>query len=198
MELDQQKLRRSFCLNMGFTIIAFCSLVVTMAVAGDYQKLWILLGVLALFVVSGIRFIKGSARGVVFRLGRFSAIKVAGLRWIIPGVDRMVRVSLRETVMDIPTEEVITRDRVPVKVNAVLYFRVVHPELAVINVENYLYGTAQMAQATLRDVCGRAKLNELHSHRERLNRQLRFLLDKHLEPWGIEVLAVEVKQIDRG
>jgi regulator of protease activity HflC (stomatin/prohibitin superfamily) len=110
----------------------------------------------------------------------------------------MVRVSLRETVMDIPPEEVITRDKVSVTANAVLYFRVVRPEQAVTQVENYLYGTAQMAQVALSDVCGRAKLNEFLSHRDRLNRQLRFLLDKHLEPWGIEVLAVEIKQIDRG
>ncbi len=198
METDPQRLPRSFYLSMGFTVIVCCSLVVAHAVAGDYQKLWILLGVLALFVVSGIRLIKALDRGVVFRLGRFTGVKAAGLRWIIPGVDRMVKISLRETVMDIPTEEVITRDRVSVKVNAVLYFRVVHPERAVLNVENYLYGTGQIAQAALRDVFGRAKFNELVSQRERLSRQLRFLLDEHLEPWGIEVLAVEVKQIDRG
>jgi regulator of protease activity HflC (stomatin/prohibitin superfamily) len=148
--------------------------------------------------VSGIRLINENDRGVVFRLGRFTGVKTAGLKWIIPLVDRMVRVSLRETVMDIPPEGVITRDKVSVTVNAVLYFRVVRPEQAVTQVENYLYGTAKMAQVDLSDVCGRAKLNEFLSHRDRLNRQLRFLLDKHLEPWGIEVLAVEIKQIDRG
>ena len=104
----------------------------------------------AILLLMGIRVITEYERGVVFRLGRFAGVKDAGLKWIIPGVDRMVRISLREIVMDIPPQEVITRDNVSVKVNAVLYFRVLHPEKAVIQVENYLYGTSQLAQTTLR------------------------------------------------
>ena len=126
--------------------------------------------------------------------GRFAGVKEAGLRWIIPGVDRMVRISLREIVMDVPPQEVITRDNVSVKVNAVLYFRVLHPEKAVIQVENYLYGTSQLAQTTLRSVCGQAELDELLAERERINQQLQEIIDQQTEPWGVKVRAVEVKQ----
>ena len=114
------------------------------------------IGIPAAFLVMGIRILTEYERGVVFRFGRFVAVKEAGLRWIIPGVDRMVRISLREILMDVPPQEVITRDNVSLKVNAVLYFRVLHPEKAVIQVENYLYGTSQLAQTTLRSVCGHA------------------------------------------
>ncbi len=152
-------------------------------------------GLLALFLL-GVRIITEYERGVVFRLGRYNGIKEAGLKWIIPGVDRMVRISLREIVMDVPPQEVITRDNVSVKVNAVLYFRVLHPERAVIQVENYLYGTSQLAQTTLRSVCGQAELDELLSDRERINQQLQEIIDLQTEPWGVKVRAVEVKQID--
>jgi regulator of protease activity HflC (stomatin/prohibitin superfamily) len=135
-------------------------------------------------------------RGVVFRLGRFNGVKTAGLRWIIPGVDRMVRIGLREVVMDVPPQEVITRDNVSVKVNAVLYFRVLHPEKAVIQVENYMYGTSQLAQTTLRSVCGQAELDDLLAERDRINQQLQEIIDLQTEPWGVKVRAVEVKQID--
>jgi regulator of protease activity HflC (stomatin/prohibitin superfamily) len=144
----------------------------------------------------GFRVITEYERGVVFRLGRFSGVKDAGLKWIIPGVDRMVRISLREIVMDIPPQEVITRDNVSLKVNAVLYFRVLHPEKAVIQVENYLYGTSQMAQTTLRSVCGQAELDDLLAERERVNQKLQEIIDNQTEPWGVKVRAVEVKQID--
>jgi len=153
-------------------------------------------GILALLAVAGIRVITEYERGVVFRLGRFSGVKTAGLKWIIPGIDRMVKISLREIVMDIPTQDVITRDNVSVKVNAVLYFRVLHPEKAVIQVENYLYGTSQLAQTTLRSVCGQAELDDLLADRERVNRQLQEIIDLQTEPWGVKVRAVEVKQID--
>jgi regulator of protease activity HflC (stomatin/prohibitin superfamily) len=156
----------------------------------------ILLGVLALLVVSGIRVITEYDRGVIFRLGRFTGVKTAGLKWIIPGVDRMVRISLREIVMDIPAQEVITRDNVSVKVNAVLYFRVLGPDKAIIQVENYLYGTSQLAQTTLRSVCGQAELDELLSDRDRINQQLQEIIDQQTEPWGVKVRAVELKQID--
>ncbi len=150
----------------------------------------------AVLVMMGFRVITEYERGVVFRLGRFAGVKEAGLKWIIPGVDRMVRISLREIVMDIPAQEVITRDNVSVKVNAVLYFRVLHPEKAVIQVENYLYGTSQMAQTTLRSVCGQAELDELLAEREQINQKLQEIIDNQTEPWGVKVRAVEVKQID--
>jgi regulator of protease activity HflC (stomatin/prohibitin superfamily) len=150
----------------------------------------------AVLIMLGIRVLQEYERGVVFRFGRFAGVKPAGLQWIIPGVDRMVRIGLREIVMDVPPQEVITRDNVSVKVNAVLYFRVLHPERAVISVENYLYGTSQLAQTTLRSVCGQAELDELLAERETINQKLQEIIDQQTEPWGVKVRAVEVKQID--
>tara|TARA_B100001123_G_C15010249_1_gene907248 strand:+ start:71 stop:835 length:765 start_codon:yes stop_codon:yes gene_type:complete len=157
---------------------------------------FLLVGILGALLFAGIRVLQEYERGVVFRFGRFNGVKDAGIRWIIPGVDRLVRVSLREIVMDVPSQEVITRDNVSVKVNAVLYFRVLHPEKAVIQVENYLYGTSQLSQTTLRSVCGQAELDELLSERDDINRQLQEIIDQQTEPWGVKVRAVEVKQID--
>ncbi|MBW2578406.1 MAG: slipin family protein [Deltaproteobacteria bacterium] len=154
------------------------------------------IGLVAALFVFGIRIITEYERGVIFRLGRFVAVKTAGFKWIIPGVDRMVRISLREIVMDVPSQEVITRDNVSVKVNAVLYFRVLHPEKAVIQVENYLYGTSQLAQTTLRSVCGQHQLDELLAERDDVNQKLQEIIDLQTEPWGVKVRAVEVKQID--
>jgi regulator of protease activity HflC (stomatin/prohibitin superfamily) len=154
------------------------------------------IGIPAAFLFMGIRILTEYERGVVFRFGRFVGVKEAGLRWIIPGVDRMVRISLREIVMDVPPQEVITRDNVSLKVNAVLYFRVLHPEKAVIQVENYLYGTSQLAQTTLRSVCGQAELDDLLAERDRINQKLQQIIDDQTEPWGVKVRAVEVKQID--
>ncbi len=151
---------------------------------------------LAGLVISGFRVLAEYERGVIFRLGRFAGVKTAGLKWIIPLVDRMVRVSLREVVMDVPPQDIITRDNVSVKVNAVLYFRVLHPENAVIQVENYLYGTSQLAQTTLRSVCGQAELDELLAERDKLNRELQEELDRGTDPWGVKVRAVEIKHID--
>ena len=151
---------------------------------------------LALLVLAGVRILKEYERGVVFRLGRFQGVRSAGLKWIIPGVDHMDRVSLREIVMDVPPQEVITRDNVSVRVNAVLYFRVLHPEKAVISVENYLYGTSQLAQTTLRSVCGQGELDDLLAERESINQKLQEIIDLQTEPWGVKVRAVEVKQID--
>ena len=156
----------------------------------------ILLGILFAIIIAGVRIIPEYERGVIFRLGRFVGIRTAGLRWIIPGVDRMVRIGLREIVMDVPSQEVITRDNVSVKVNAVLYFRVLHPDKSVIQVENYLYGTSQLAQTTLRSVCGQAELDELLAERDRINQKLQEIIDLQTEPWGVKVRAVEVKQID--
>jgi regulator of protease activity HflC (stomatin/prohibitin superfamily) len=154
------------------------------------------IGIVAFLIVLGIRVLQEYERGVVFRFGRFNGVKPAGLQWIIPGVDRMVRIELREIVMDVPPQEVITRDNVSVKVNAVLYFRVLHPEKAVIQVQNYLYGTSQLAQTTLRSVCGQAELDELLAEREAINQKLQEIIDLQTEPWGVKVRAVEVKQID--
>ena len=156
----------------------------------------ILVAILLALFAAGVRILNEYERGVLFRLGRFAGVKPAGFRWIIPGVDRMVKVSLREIVMDVPSQEVITRDNVSVKVNAVLYFRVLHPERAVISVENYLYGTSQLSQTTLRSVCGQAELDELLAERETLNRRLQEIIDQQTEPWGVKVRAVELKQID--
>ena len=135
-------------------------------------------------------------RGVVLRLGRFAGVKGPGLVLILPFVDQILRVSLREIVMDVPPQEVITRDNVSLKVNAVLYFRVLHPEKALLQVENYLYGTSQLSQTTLRSVLGQAELDELLSERESINRRLQTIIDQQTEPWGVKVRNVEVKQID--
>jgi len=148
------------------------------------------------FILAGIRILQEYERGVLFRFGRYGGVKEAGIRWIIPLVDRLVKVSLREIVMDVPPQEVITRDNVSVKVNAVIYFRVLHPEKAVIQVENYLYGTSQLSQTTLRSVCGQAELDELLAERDAINQRLQEIIDLQTEPWGVKVRAVEVKQID--
>jgi regulator of protease activity HflC (stomatin/prohibitin superfamily) len=156
----------------------------------------ILVLVLLALLASAVRVLQEYERGVLFRLGRFSSVKGAGLRLVIPFVDRLVRVSLREVVMDVPPQDVITRDNVSVKVNAVIYFRVLHPQDAIIKVENFLYGTSQLAQTTLRSVCGQAELDHLLADRERLNQQLQRELDHGTDPWGVKVRAVEIKHID--
>ncbi|HZO08101.1 MAG TPA: slipin family protein [Myxococcota bacterium] len=161
-----------------------------------FSGVLIFVAIAVVLFAMGARIIAEYERGVVFRLGRFEGVKGAGLKWIIPFVDRMVRISLREIVMDIPAQDVITRDNVSVKVNAVLYFRVLHPEKAVISVENYLYGTSQLAQTTLRSVCGQAELDSLLAEREQINQKLQEIIDHQTEPWGVKVRAVEVKQID--
>ena len=149
-----------------------------------------------LFLASAIRILKEYERGVIFRLGRVIGAKGPGLIILIPVVDRMVKVSLRLVAMDVPPQDVITRDNVSVKVNAVIYFRVMAPNNAVVEVENYLYATSQMAQTTLRSVCGQGELDELLSEREKINTQLQEILDEHTDPWGIKVSTVEVKHID--
>ena len=156
---------------------------------------------IAVFVLLGllfasVRVLAEWERGVLFRLGRFQVVKGAGLRIVIPGIDQLIRVSLREVVMDVPPQDVITRDNVSVKVNAVLYFRVVHPEHAIIGVENFLYATSQLAQTTLRSVCGQCELDHLLADRERINHQLQAELDRGTDPWGVKVRAVEIKHID--
>jgi regulator of protease activity HflC (stomatin/prohibitin superfamily) len=136
-------------------------------------------------------------RGVVFRLGRLQAHpRGPGLIFILVPIDRLVRISLRTIVLDVPPQDIITRDNVSVKVNAVVYFRVVEPNRAVVEVENYHYATSQLSQTTLRSVLGQVELDDLLSQRERLNSQLQSILDKHTDPWGIKVSMVEVKHVD--
>jgi len=149
-----------------------------------------------MFLWSAINILKEYERGVVFFLGRFQAVKGPGLIILIPGVQKMVKVSLRTVAMDVPPQEVITRDNVSVRVNAVIYFRVVAPDKAIIQVENFLYATSQLAQTTLRSVCGQAELDELLAEREKINKQIQGILDRQTDPWGIKVSVVEVKGID--
>lgn len=148
------------------------------------------------FLASAVRVLNEYERGVVFRLGRLIAVKGPGLILLIPMIDRMVRVSLRTVAMDVPPQDVITRDNVSVKVNAVVYFRVVEPTRAIVEIENFLYATSQLAQTTLRAVVGEASLDDLLSEREKLNHQLQSILDHQTDPWGIKVSIVEVKHID--
>jgi len=150
-----------------------------------------------LFLASAIRILNEYERGVIFRLGRvMDKAKGPGLIILIPVVDKMVKISLRLVAMDVPPQDVITRDNVSVKVNAVIYFRVMDSIKAVVEVENYLYATSQLAQTTLRSVCGQAELDELLSDRDKINSQLQEILDKHTDPWGVKVTTVEVKHID--
>ncbi len=151
---------------------------------------------LLFFLASAIRILNEYERGVIFRLGRVIGAKGPGLIILIPIVDKMVKVSLRLIAMDVDPQDVITRDNVSVKVNAVIYFRVMDPVKAVIEVENYMYATSQLAQTTLRSVCGQAELDELLSEREQINSQLQEILDTHTDPWGIKVSTVELKHID--
>ena len=158
---------------------------------------WILAVVLVVFfLVSAIKVLREYERGVIFRLGRVINVKGPGLILLIPIIDKMVKVSLRLVTMDVPPQDVITRDNVSVKVNAVIYFRVMDPNKAVIEVENYMFATSQLAQTTLRSVCGQVELDELLAQRDKINAQLQSILDKHTDPWGIKVSTVEVKHID--
>jgi regulator of protease activity HflC (stomatin/prohibitin superfamily) len=151
---------------------------------------------LILFLSTAIKILREYERGVVFRLGRVIDTKGPGLVIIIPIVDKLIRVSLRLVAMDVPPQDVITRDNVSVKVNAVIYFRVMDPNKAIIEVENYLFATSQLAQTTLRSVCGQVELDEILSQRDRINTRLQEILDKSTDPWGIKVSNVEVKHID--
>jgi regulator of protease activity HflC (stomatin/prohibitin superfamily) len=151
---------------------------------------------IVLFLASAIKILKEYERAVIFRLGRIIKTKGPGLIILIPVVDKMVKVSLRLVAMDVPPQDVITRDNVSIKVNAVIYFRVMDPTNATIEVENYLFATSQLSQTTLRSVCGQVELDELLAEREKINTQLQGILDKHTDPWGIKVATVEVKHID--
>lgn len=149
-----------------------------------------------MLAASAVRILPEYERGVLFRLGRFAGTRGPGLFFIIPGVDRLIRVSLRTVVMDVPAQDVITHDNVTVKVSAVIYFRVIEPDKAIIEVENFLYATSQLSQTTLRSVLGQVELDELLANREKINRELQQILDRHAGPWGVKVSNVEVKNID--
>ncbi|MDL1981400.1 MAG: slipin family protein [Deltaproteobacteria bacterium] len=148
------------------------------------------------FLTSAIRILNEYERGVIFRLGRVIKAKGPGLIILIPLIDKMLKVSMRLVAMDVDPQDVITKDNVSVKVNAVIYFRVIDPTKAIVEVENYNYAMSQLAQTTLRSVCGQAELDELLSAREKINSQLQEILDTHTDPWGIKVATVELKHID--
>jgi regulator of protease activity HflC (stomatin/prohibitin superfamily) len=157
----------------------------------------IILVVIAFYLISSIKIVNEYERGVIFRLGKLlSQPKGPGVILVFAPIDRMARVSLRTIVMDVPPQDIITRDNVSVKVNAVVYFRVMDPRKAIVEVESYHYATSQLAQTTLRSVLGQVELDDLLSERERLNAQLQEILDRHTEPWGVKVASVEVKQVD--
>ena len=159
--------------------------------------MWIFLGVVFLIIISNmIRVVNEYERGVIFRLGRLIGAKGPGLFFLIPIVDRMVKISLRTVTFDVTPQEIITRDNVPVKVNAVVYFRVLDPCKAVVEVENYQLATMQIAQTTLRGVLGQSELDDLLSEREKINQRLQQIIDEQTDPWGIKVSIVEVKEVE--
>jgi len=167
-----------------------------MGITGLPSGAFFLVVFILILAASAIKILREYERGVIFRLGRLIGAKGPGIIFIIPGIDKLLRISLRTVTMDIPPQDVITRDNVSIKVNAVVYFRVIDPNRAVVEVENYLYATSQLAQTTLRSVVGQMELDELLAQREKINVQLQDILDKHTEPWGIKVSLVETKQVD--
>ncbi len=154
----------------------------------------IIIAVIVLF--ASIKVLNEYERGVVLTLGRFSGVKGPGLIILIPGIQQMFRISTRVVVLDVPPQDIITRDNISVKVNAVVYFRVVNPQSAILNVENFMYATSQLSQTTLRSVLGQQELDDLLSNRDKINQNLQQILDLHTEPWGIKVSSVEVKNVD--
>jgi len=167
-----------------------------MGMTGLPSGLFFVIVFVVIVAASAIKILREYERGVIFRLGRLIGAKGPGLIFIIPGIDKLLRISLRTVTLDIPPQDVITRDNISIKVNAVVYFRVMDPNKAVVEVENYLYATSQLAQTTLRSVVGQADLDELLSQRDKINVTLQDILDKHTEPWGIKVSLVETKQVD--
>ena len=147
-------------------------------------------------LIGGVKVLREYERAVIFRLGRLVPHRGPGIIYVIPAVERMVRIDLRTVAMDIPAQDVITRDNVSVKVNAVLYFRVLDPSRATVEIENYLFATSQLAQTTLRSVCGQAELDDLLAEREKINSQIQQIIDAQTDPWGVKVSLVELKHID--
>ena len=153
-------------------------------------------GLVVAWFFMGLRIINEYEQGVVLRLGRYSGLRTAGLKWIIPFVDRMIIIDMRITAEQVPPQDVITRDNVSVKVNAVIYFRVVQADRAFLQVTDFLFATSQFAQTTLRSVLGQVDMDDLLSQRDKINLRLQEIIDRHTEPWGVKVTAVEVKQVD--
>jgi regulator of protease activity HflC (stomatin/prohibitin superfamily) len=164
--------------------------------AGISPAIFFLIIFVIIVASAAIKILREYERGVIFRLGRLIGAKGPGLIFIIPGVDKLLRISLRTVALEIPPQDVITRDNVSIKVNAVVYFRVIDPNKAVVEIENYLYATSQLAQTTLRSIIGQSQLDELLSERDKINIKLQDVLDKQTEPWGIKVSLVETKQVD--
>ena len=164
------------------------------------EQTGVLLFVFIIFAViviaNSVKILREYERGVVFRLGRMIGVRGPGIIWLWPFIERMVKVSLRTVVMDVPPQDIITQDNVSLKVNAVVYFRVMQPEKAIVEVENYLFATSQLSQTTLRSVLGQSELDDLLSQRDKINQKLQQIIDSHTEPWGVKVSNVEVKQID--
>ena len=160
------------------------------------QPLYFILILLALILLSAIKILREYERGVIFLFGKFYKVKGPGIILVIPGAQKMVRVSLRTVVMDVPPQDIITKDNVTVKVNAVVYFRVLDPRKAIIEVEDFLYATSQICQTTLRSILGQSQLDDLLSNREEINNHLQKVIDDQTEPWGIKVANVEVKNVD--
>ncbi len=160
------------------------------------SPIYVIVAFVVILLASAIKILKEYERGVVFRLGRSIGYKGPGIIFLIPLVDRMVKVSLRTIAMDVPPQDIITKDNVSVKVNAVLYFQVVFPDKAIIEVEEYLFATSQLAQTTLRSVLGQAELDELLSARDKINHELQQIIDEQTDKWGIKVSMVEVKHVD--
>ena len=152
--------------------------------------------ILIVVIFTSIKVLNEYERGVILTFGRFTGVKGPGLIFVIPGVQQMFRMSTRVVVLDVPPQDVITRDNISVKVNAVIYFRVVNPQAAVLNVENFMYATSQLAQTTLRSVLGQQELDDLLAQRDKINKNLQEILDLHTEPWGIKISSVEVKNVD--
>jgi len=161
-----------------------------------FSPLIVIAILVVIFLAASLKIVPEYQRAVIFRLGRVIGAKGPGLFILVPIIDRMVKVDLRTVTLDVPTQDIITKDNVSVSVDAVVYFRVVDPVRAIVEVENYLYATSQIAQTTLRSVCGAVELDELLSEREKLNLQLQELIDKQTDPWGVKVVAVELKRID--
>jgi len=164
--------------------------------AGISPAILFLIVFLIILASASIKILREYERGVIFRLGRLIGAKGPGIIFIIPGVDKLLRISLRTVALEIPPQDVITHDNISITVNAVVYFRVLDPNKAVVEVENYLYATSQLAQTTLRSIIGQSQLDELLSERDKVNVKLQDVLDKQTEPWGIKVSLVETKQVD--
>ncbi len=162
----------------------------------DLSPLIVIAILVVIFLAASLRIVPEYERAVIFRLGRVIGAKGPGLFILIPIIDKMVKVDLRTVTLDVPTQDIITKDNVSVSVDAVVYFRVVDPVRAIVEVENYLYATSQIAQTTLRSVCGAVELDELLSEREKLNLKLQEIIDRQTDPWGVKVVAVELKRID--